>query len=84
MSLIITDHAMLRYLERVHGLDIEGMRTELQLRFGRAHLAMTGMGGGTYSIRHEGHQFVVRGDKVTTVLPPMAPVSRFFSLSSSD
>jgi hypothetical protein len=32
---IVTDHAVLRYLERVRGLDVEGLRREIGARIDR-------------------------------------------------
>ncbi|WP_034157904.1 hypothetical protein [Sphingomonas sp. ERG5] len=80
MSIHITDHALLLYLELIEGIEIERMRGELEERFNRLQVAAHAMGGGDYTIRHKGHQLIVRAGKVTTVLPPLGGPARFDAL----
>lgn len=64
----ISDHALLRFLERAGGLDIEELRARLASSLARAHLAARSLGGSDYLIRSDGLVYVVRGETVTTVL----------------
>lgn len=63
MQAIITEHALLRWIERRHGIDIEAMRLELQelvepyVAVRAAHAPL----GGLYA--------VIRDTRVTTVTP---------------
>lgn len=53
----VTDHAVLRYLERVRGLDIEALRREIGARVDRACAAGASgvqIDGFTYQIAHDG------------------------------
>lgn len=64
----ITDHALLRFLERTGGLDIEGLRSTLGASLARAHAAARSVSSADYLIRADGMIYVVRGENVTTVL----------------
>jgi hypothetical protein len=59
----VSDHALLRYLERVKGIDVAAARTEIEALIGSA-----GMLGDAALVR-AGHIFVVEAYRVTTVLP---------------
>jgi hypothetical protein len=82
MTIHITDHALLRYLDLVQGIAVEPMRDALAARFNRVQLAADKIGGGDYLIRHEGHEFVVRGGLVVTVFPPLSEGARFSVLEA--
>lgn len=58
----VTDHAVLRYLERVQGMDIEIVRRDL----GRRIDALTEGHDGLCSVVVEGHRFIVRDNVVVT------------------
>lgn len=60
----VTDHALLRWLERIHGIDVEGFRAELRAEV-TASLAAYGVRRG----REEG-LFVIDNGTVITVLAP--------------
>lgn len=77
----VSDHALLRHLERVEGIDIEALRADLESEFSRAHAAADLIGLRNYSIRTRGVTYVVRGGTVTTVLPALGERSRFFALA---
>ena len=66
---VISDHALLRFLERGAGCDVEVLRAQLSASLRRAHLAARSMGGSDHLIKIDGLTFVVRGETVTTVLP---------------
>lgn len=77
----VSDHALLRFLERAGGLDIESLRGRLNASLTRAHTAARSLGGSDYLIRSDGLLYVVRGDTVTTVLEDKEPVSRASALA---
>lgn len=52
---IVSDHAVLRYLERVGGFDVEGLRRDIQRR-----MVQNVTGLGAQSVVVEGHRFVVK------------------------
>lgn len=56
----VTDHAVLRYLERVVGLDIERLRSEMAVACHNS--------AGAPCVRVEGVRYIVRGSAVVTVL----------------
>ena len=59
----VTDHAVLRYIERAHGVDIEGIR---------AHIAATSRRGaenGARFVQWGNVRFVLDGSDVLTTLP---------------
>jgi hypothetical protein len=67
-TLGVSDHALLRFLERAGGLDVAGLRLALEDSLARAHGAARSVAACDYLIRADGLLYVVRGDTVTTVL----------------
>lgn len=64
----VTDHALVRFLERGAGLDIQGVRSALQHSLERA-IALTGELGVTrYSVHADGLIYVVADGTLVTVL----------------
>ncbi|MGW5957091.1 hypothetical protein [Methylorubrum thiocyanatum] len=66
----ITDHALLRWMERVHGIDVEGWRALMRAEFEDALRAYVGE-----------HQpglpgFVIAGPRIVTVIGPGQKPSR--------
>jgi len=57
----VTDHAVLRYLERKHGVDIEAIRAHI------AQLVARGVEKQGDAVVVEGVKFVLRGNVVVTV-----------------
>lgn len=64
----ISDHALVRFLERGGGLDVELLREQISAVLTRAHSAARAMGTSDHLIKVDGMTFVVRGDTVATVL----------------
>ncbi len=64
----VSECALLRFLERGVGLDIEPLRANLEASLERAHKAARSIGANDYLIKADGLLFVVRGDTVTTVI----------------
>lgn len=67
----VTDHAVLRYLERSQGVDVEAVR--LQIR----DIVIKGAELGASAVTAEGLRFVLRNNSVTTVLPRSKPEGVF-------
>ena len=80
----VSDHALLRFLDRSAGFDVESVRVELERSFARAQAAADGLGVDTYSIHSEGLLFIVRRSVVTTVLNEMSAGARFAALAPRD
>ena len=68
-SLRISDHALVRFLERAGGHDIDGMREALSRSLGRARKAAETLGASEYAVIADGLEYVIRDDVVVTVLP---------------
>jgi hypothetical protein len=62
LEIIVTDHALIRYLERAHGLDVLHFRKHI------AALATNGVKAGASGVTVEGVKLVLQGNTVTTVL----------------
>jgi len=69
----ISDHALVRFLERVGGMEIEAVRDALAASLHRAHQAARTLGRNDFLIRVDGAVYVVRGDVVVTVLDDKDP-----------
>lgn len=72
-GLRVTDHAMVRFLERAGGVEVEALRLQIEASLERAHSAARAMSEHDYLVRVDGLIFVVRGEAVTTVLPDDHP-----------
>jgi hypothetical protein len=85
IKLHVTDHAVLRFLERVHGLELEKLRAELCAKAERAMTAAQSIGGGQYTVLVEGVKFrCVNNHIVTVVTGTAADVSSGGKGSSRD
>tara|TARA_R110000868_G_scaffold314417_1_gene575370 strand:- start:20442 stop:20711 length:270 start_codon:yes stop_codon:yes gene_type:complete len=60
---LITDHALVRYLERVMGLDMNGVRAEIAARVG------DGVRLGASAVVSGGFKYTLDSHRVTTVMP---------------
>jgi hypothetical protein len=58
----VSDHAVLRYIERAHGVDIDGIRQHI------SDLVKRGVAAGGDAVVVEGVKFVLRSNVVVTVL----------------
>lgn len=67
-KLAISDHAVLRWLERGAGIDIDGVRAAIEAGLAKAHAAAEAIGGGNYLIVVDGLVYAVRDGVVVTVL----------------
>lgn len=59
---VVTDHAVVRYLERVCGVDVEAVRTRIE------RTAQPGVAVGASAINVGQAKFILRGHVVTTVM----------------
>lgn len=66
----VCDHALLRFIERVGGLDVEGLRRHLAESLDRAAAAAEQLGQQEMTIAADGFHYVVVKDRVVTVLTP--------------
>lgn len=72
----VSDHALLRFLERAGGLAVEQLRQSLEASLGRAGSAAAEIGATEYLIVVDELTFVVRTDTVTTILHDGSPAQR--------
>jgi len=70
----ISDHAIVRYLERVKGLDIDEIRKEILPDYVRAKTKA--MGNGYYPVNGT-HKIRVKNDMVITVFTPKMGITKF-------
>lgn len=63
MTVRVTDHVVLQFLARVHGINVDLCRQEIEAICTKAVKA------GAAGVTHEGHHFVIKGNAVITVLP---------------
>lgn len=76
----VSDHAMLRVLERTCGVPVEALREAIAESIGRAAGAAEAIGGGVYLVVQDHHAFVVRHGTVTTVLADPSLRERWVAL----
>lgn len=65
----ISDHALIRYLERVHGVDIDAFRDALRAEVSDAAIAAGSAIGGSYAVKRGRHTYICQGQTVITVVP---------------
>jgi hypothetical protein len=69
----ITDHALIRYLERVKGVDVEALRREIAQVVARGHEL------GASAVRTDGFTYRIEAGRVVTIHPQCRPSLRFGS-----
>jgi len=70
----VCDHALLRFIERVGGLDVEGLRRHLAESLDRAAGAAEQLGAREMTIAADGfHYVVMKGVVITVLTPQMKP-----------
>lgn len=72
----ISDHALLRFLERGVGMDVEGLRAKLQASFARAHEAAEALGGQDHYVHVDGLTYLIRDGMMITVIHTENPARR--------
>jgi len=68
MKIMLTDHALLRYLDRVSGYDIEAVRREIASKELKATAAIIG-GNGRIPVGDNKHMFVLKDGRIVSVVP---------------
>lgn len=68
MIIRVTDHALIRYMERVHDIDMEAFRDALRSEVSDAAITAGALIGGQYAVRTGRHAYVCEGDTVITVI----------------
>ena len=79
-TISVSDHALLRFLERSAEVPVEQLRASLEASLDRAHSAATEIGVSDYFIHAADGLFLVRNDVVVTVLEDEDARSIFFNL----
>ncbi|RIV82973.1 hypothetical protein D2V17_14320 [Aurantiacibacter xanthus] len=69
----ISDHGLLRFLERGGGLDVEALREDLRRSLTRAHRAARQLGVYEYVVKADGMLLLMRGGTLVTVLEEKSP-----------
>lgn len=64
----VSNHALLRFLERAGGLDVDGLRTAIEASLNRAVTAAESLGTGNVIVNADGLQYVVCDGVVVTVI----------------
>ena len=68
MSLHVSDHALLRFLERAGALDVEAIRRLLAASLARAAKVAQSLDQGEYAIKKDGMVYVVIDGRVVTIM----------------
>jgi hypothetical protein len=68
MTLRITDHALVRFMERAGGLQVEALRASMARSLARAAAAADAIGERRYVIRADGLSYVVVDGALVTVI----------------
>lgn len=70
--LAVSDHAVLRWIERVHGIDIALIRDRIREDLAKATVASGKVGAPRYVVRIGSHRYVVKDGTVVTIIAPEA------------
>ncbi len=68
----VSNHALLRFLERAGGLDVDGLRTAIEASLNRSLTAAETLGTGNVIVNADGLQYVIRNGIVVTILDNVA------------
>lgn len=71
----VSDHAVLRYLQRQSGLDVEAVRAEIAALVARGVAAGTSLDAGGFTVLAGGLRFVVKNEVIVTTLRCDQPVT---------
>lgn len=69
MTLRVSDHALVRFLDRAGGLDVEGVRAALEQALERARQHANRLGARSYDVKADGLTYRVRSGTVVTIVP---------------
>jgi len=68
MIVRVSDHALVRFIDRGFGCDVEQLRAVLAELLARGAGAAAQIGGGSYAVKIDGLSFVIKDGVVVTVL----------------
>jgi hypothetical protein len=68
MIVNVSDHALVRFLERAGGFDVETLRETIGLSLSRAAEAARAIGAAEYAIHADGLTYILNRGVVVTVL----------------
>ena len=63
----VSDHAVLRYLEQIDGIDVEGVRRRI------GATVKYGIEKGAGCVNHNGYRYHLKGSTVVTIVPQNQP-----------
>ena len=66
--IFVSDHALIRFMERAGGLDLAALRSHITVSLARAVEAAAQIGVADYTIRANGLTYVVRNHVVVTIM----------------
>lgn len=69
----VSDHALLRFMERAGDMDVAGLRAAVELSLERAARTAAALGISDYTIKADGLIYVIRSDVVVTVVNRSIP-----------
>jgi hypothetical protein len=73
-KVVVTDHALIRWLQRARGIDMEGLRDAL------AEIAQPHVDAGVHTVCQDGLWFRYSGEKLVTIVETKpGPVSHFIN-----
>lgn len=64
----VSDHALIRFLERVAGIDVEAVRSAIAAGLARPVNMAERLGGGDYTIKIDGAVYVVKSGTLVTIM----------------
>lgn len=68
----VTDHALVRFLDRAVGFDVEALRAMIATSLARAATKAGSIAQDRYEVRADGLRYVVRDGALVTILPLQA------------
>lgn len=73
----VSDHALIRFLERQGGLDVKSLRRDLGAALERARLAAGKVGASDYTIKWDGVVYIIKDETLVTLFDePQKPKVR--------
>ncbi|WP_297181010.1 hypothetical protein [Thermomonas sp.] len=76
----MTDHALMRFVERASDATLEALRAQIETSLTRAAEAAASIGATDYLIVRDDLTYVVRGSAVVTILTKTSPADRAHAL----
>jgi hypothetical protein len=73
LVLKVSDHALVRFLERAGGFDLAPLRSAIQASLNRAVAAADEIGSSSYKIRADGLCYVIKNGVIVTITDDRAP-----------